>query len=309
MKFLDISVEELREVLGHETKSKYGTYYFRCPECAKMGKDTHGDNLVYNSSNGRLRCFGCGEGQITVLRMINEYRSKTGYWQKSKEEREKSKPKIEKKPLWYEINKEELLIYMCEATEELLDAEPVVEWLYNKHGINKQSIIDCGIGMDADKNAICFPIFSINHEQILVGFEYRLIGETKKIWRTKDAPSCLAAIYGRTTAPNIIICEGYKDAYCLKQMLELQNKADDYYILTPANGVSDIINHLPSIDFTQYKTCYLLLDNDEAGDKATNEILNEYSFFIDKRNFLKKNNLDDVAEYWRFKYDNSVNCD
>ena len=93
MKFLDISVEELREVLGHETKSKYGTYYFRCPECAKMGKDTHGDNLVYNSSNGRLRCFGCGEGQMTALRMINEYRQKTGYWQKSKEEREKSKPK------------------------------------------------------------------------------------------------------------------------------------------------------------------------------------------------------------------------
>ena len=80
------------------------------------------------------------------------------------------------------------------------------------------------------------------------------------------------------------------------------NLKHDYYILTPANGVSDIINHLPSIDFTQYKTCYLLLDNDEAGDKATSEILEQYSFFIDKRSFLKKNNLNDVAEYWRFKY-------
>ena len=302
MKFLDISVEELREILGHETKSKYGTYYFRCPECAKMGKDTHGDNLVYNSSNGRLRCFGCGEGQMTALRMINEYRQKTGYWQKSKEEREKSKPKFEKKPLWYEINKEELLIYMCEATEELLDAEPVVEWLYNKHGINKQSIIDCGIGMDADKNAICFPIFSINHEQILVGFEYRLIGETKKIWRTKDSPSGIAQVLGRKSAPYVIILEGYLDCYCFKQFLEKKGLSDDYLILTPANGANDLLKHLNKIDFSKYKTCYLLLDNDNVGDTVTDNILEQYNFFIDKREVLKKNNVKDFKDLYKLKY-------
>lgn len=302
MKFLDISVEELREVLGHETKSKYGTYYFRCPECAKMGKDTHGDNLVYNSSNGRLRCFGCGEGQMTALRMINEYRQKTGYWQKSKEEREKSKPKIEKKPLWYEINKEELLMYMCEATEELLEAEPVVEWLYNKHGINKQSISDCGIGMDADKNAICFPIFSINHEQILVGFEYRLIGETKKIWRTKDSPSGIAQVWGRESAPYVIILEGYLDCYCFKQFLEKKGLSDDYLILTPANGANDLLKHLNKIDFSKYKTCYLLLDNDNVGDTVTDNILEQYNFFIDKREVLKKNNVKDFKDLYKLKY-------
>ena len=302
MKFLDISVEELRAVLGYETKSKYGTYYFRCPECAKYGKDTHGDNLVYNSSNGRLRCFGCGEGQMTALRMINEYRQKTGYWQKSKEEREKSKPKFEKKPLWYEINKEELLMYMCEATEELLEAEPVVEWLYNKHGINKQSIIDCGIGMDADKNAICFPIFSINHEQILVGFEYRLIGETKKIWRTKDSPSGIAQVWGRKSAPYVIILEGYLDCYCFKQFLEKKGLSDDYLILTPANGANDLLKHLNKIDFSKYKTCYLLLDNDNVGDTVTDNILEQYNFFIDKREVLKKNNVKDFKDLYKLKY-------
>ena len=305
-KFLDIDISELREVLGSETRAKYGTYYFRCPSCAKMGKDTKGDNLVFNSSNGKLRCFGCGEGQREVLSLINEHRKKTGYWNEEnfnkRQEKKEQIKKQEKKPLWYEVNAENLLIYMCEATEELLEAEPVIEWLYNKHCINKKTIEDCGIGLDADKNAICFPIFSISHEQMLVGFEYRLIGEKKQIWRTKDAPACLASIWGRTAAPNIIICEGYKDAYCLKQMLELQNKAGDYYILTPANGVADIKNHLPLIDFSQYKTCYLLLDNDEAGDKITAEILEEYPFFIDKRGFLKKNNVEDVADYWRFKY-------
>lgn len=301
MKFLDISVEELREVLGHESKSKYGTYYFRCPECAKMGKDTHGDNLVFNSSNGRLRCFGCGEGQMTAIRMVNERRKQTGYWQKTDEERKQLKQPTERK-LWYEINKEELHQYMLEANEELLEIDTIVEWLYKKHGINKQTIIDCCIGLDADKNAICFPIISINHDT-LVGFEYRLIGDKKQIWRTKDAPSCLVEIYGCRNAKNIIICEGYKDAYCLKQMLELQNKAQDYYIISPGNGCSDIIKHLHLIDFSKYKTCYLLLDNDEAGDKATAEILEQYNFFIDKRGFLKKNNINDVADYWRFKYD------
>ena len=85
-------------------------------------------------------------------------------------------------------------------------------------------------------------------------------------------------------------------------MLELQNKTDEYYILSPAHGCGDIINHLQDIDFSKYRTCYLLLDNDEAGDKATAEILEQYNFFIDKRGFLKKNNIDDVAEYWQVKY-------
>lgn len=305
-KFLDISVDELRAVLGAETKSKYGTYYFRCPDCAKYGKDTKGDNLVFNSSNGKLRCFGCGEGQTTVLKMINEVRQKNGYWNHENFEKrqnlKKQREEQAKKPLWYEINKEELFQYQCEAEQELLEARPIVEWLYEKHGINEQTIRDCGIGLDADKNAVCFPIYSIQHEQMLVGFEYRLLGEKKQIWRTKDTPACLATIWGRENASHVIICEGYKDAYCLKQMLELQNKASDYYILTPANGVADIINHLPCVDFSQYKTCYLLLDNDEAGDKITAEILEEYPFFIDKRGFLKKNNVEDVADYWRFKY-------
>lgn len=300
-KFLDIDISELRTVLGYETRSKYGTYYFRCPECASRGKDTKGDNLVFNSSNGKLRCFGCGEGQTTVLRMINEHRQKTGYWDKPHKDG-KVIEKEEPKQTWYELNKEALFQYMVEANEELLEAEPVIEWLEKKHGINKQSIIDCCIGMDEDKNAVCFPIFSTSHEQDLVGFEYRLIGDTKKIWRTKQAPSCLACIWGAVNAKNIIICEGYKDAYCLKQMLELQNKAGDYRILTPAHGCEDILNHIQDVDFSKYKTCYLLLDNDEAGDKATAEILEQYNFFIDKRGFLKKNNIDDVADYWKVKY-------
>src|SRR5687768_18461200 len=31
----------------------------RCPECAKLGKDTKGDNLV-SYSDGHSYCFGCG---------------------------------------------------------------------------------------------------------------------------------------------------------------------------------------------------------------------------------------------------------
>lgn len=305
-KFLDIDINELREVLGNETRAKYGTYYFRCPECASMGKDTKGDNLVFNSSNGKLRCFGCGDGQYKVLGMINELRKKNGYWkQENYEKRQEKKQEIQKqeaKPLWFEINKEELLMYMCEATEELLEAEPVVEWLYNKHGINKQSIIDCGIGMDADKNAICFPIFSINHEQILVGFEYRLIGETKKIWRTKDSPSGIAQVWGRKSAPYVIILEGYLDCYCFKQFLEKKRLSDDYLILTPANGANDLLKHLNKIDFSKYKTCYLLLDNDNVGDTVTDNILEQYNFFIDKREVLKKNNVKDFKDLYKLKY-------
>ena len=305
-KFLDISIEELREVLGHETKSKYGTYYFRCPECAKYGKDTKGDNLVFNSNNGKLRCFGCGEGQYKVLGLINEIRKKNGYWSvancEKKQNLKKQREEQAKKPLWYEINKEELLQYQWEAEQELLEAKPIIEWLCEKHGISEQTISDCGIGLDADKNAVCFPIYSIQHEQMLVGFEYRLLGEKKQIWRTPDTPSGIATIWGRMNAPYLIFLEGYLDCYCFKQFLEKKGLADKYLILTPANGANDLLKNLNKIDFSNYKTCYLLLDNDNVGDAVTQEILEQYPFFIDKREVLRKNNVKDMKDYYKLKY-------
>ena len=275
--------------MGEPIRSRYGQYYWQCPICAQSGGDTHKDNLLFNEQKGNLRCFACG-GQKQVLEMINKTVDKNEY--------KPSEPRPTRE-LWYEANRENLLDYQHQANNELLNMPVVIEWLYNNHGINKQSIINCGIGCDESLNAVCFPIYSLNHNA-LVGFEYRQISEVKKIWRTPDSPSCIAQIY--SNGKNLIVLEGYKDSHILKQMLELQNKVSGYTIMTPSNGVESLFNNLNDVDYSKYNTCYLLLDNDEAGDRVTKQVLEYYKFFIDKRDFLIKNNCKDVGDYWKLKY-------
>ena len=52
------------ERVGHIHTSMTNTvlYHTRCPECAKLGKDNHGDNLA-TYSDGSFYCFSCGYSQ------------------------------------------------------------------------------------------------------------------------------------------------------------------------------------------------------------------------------------------------------
>ena len=133
-----------------------------------------------------------------------------------------------------------------------------------------------------------------------VGFELRQVGDKKYIKHTHDAPSCLCVIDDNKDANYLIICEGFKDAYCFRQFLKTKKILEQFTILTPAHGVDDIFNNLNVINFTRYECCYLLLDNDKAGDKETAKILEQYPFFIDKREMIGVN--EDVADWWMRSY-------
>ncbi len=296
---LDINLGELIEIVGEPTKVVGHQYYFRCPICSSSGGDTSGDNLLYNSKKGVLKCFACSDGGKQVLKMINNKRRDKGIDYSSI-----VKPVKKQYTPWWQLNLENLMIYMIQANQEITNK--AIKYLWNKHGINKQTIRDCEIGYDSAPNmlnigeSVVFPMISINHDFSLVGFELRQIGDEKIIRHTYESPSCLCCVWNGQNSENLIIVEGFKDGYCLKQILEEQKKADLYTILTPANGAEDIFNNLSTINFTKYNNCYLLLDNDKTGNEITQEILNKYTFFIDKRDILDSYN--DVGEFWMGEY-------
>ena len=294
---LDVTLDELIKVLGNPTRTAGHQYYFQCPACAQSGGDTHCDNLLYNDRKGVLKCFACDDGAKEALRLINANRNSSTY--------EVLHRHTEKKPtkLWWQENAENLYIYMIEAHEEMPNY--VTKWLWENYGIDQDTINECDIGFDNQPNmvsidaSIIFPMFSLKHDSQLVGFELRQMGPKKVIRHTLDAPSCLCAIWGPMNAEYLIICEGFKDCYCLLQLLKQKvgDKINKFLICTPAHGCRDIVKNIPDANLTGFKKCYLVLDNDEAGDKATEEILKQYPFFIDKRAILK--GYKDVCEYWR----------
>ena len=295
---LDVTLEELTNVLGVPTRTTGHQHYFRCPACSAGGGDTSGDNLLFNDRKGVLKCFACDDGAKEALRMVNSKRQQSNYTPTA--------AKVEKKEYtpWWQKNIENLLIYMCEAEDEMTDK--AAAWLWRTCGIDKQTIKDCAIGYDAQPNmirmgaSVTFPMFSLNHDGTLVGFELRQVGDKKFIKHTLDAPSCLCIINDYKDAENLVICEGFKDAYCFRQFLRMQGVLDKFTVLTPAHGVSDIYENLKSINYTRYNQCYLLLDNDLAGDEHTQKILQTYPFFKDKRELIKP--FGDVAEWWIKNY-------
>ena len=101
----------------------------------------------------------------------------------------------------------------------------------------------------------------------------------KKIWKEKDTPACLCRVFGRAVSDILYICEGFKDAYILAQWM---NYPDNATIITPSNGVGTIHGLIPTIQFGNFKEIKLMLDNDEAGQKALATILDDYPFMIDK---------------------------
>lgn len=291
---LDIKLEELIDILGNPTRSTGHQYYFRCPSCSSIGGDNSGDNLLFNERKGVLKCFACDNGAKEVLNLINKKRIEKGYIYKNTEVKE-----VKENPKWWELNLENLIQYQYETSQEMKSY--VFSWLEERHGITKEVVEECGIGFDNKPSivnlgpSVCFPMYSLNHDSKLVGFELREMSLEKKIRHTPDSPSCICGIYGRMNADYLIICEGFKDAYNLYSML----KGKDFLICTPAHGCKDILKNLEGLNLSKFKKCYLLLDNDKAGDKATVEILEKYPFFVDKRSLLK--GCKDISEYWMNK--------
>lgn len=291
---LDITVEQLTNVLGGPTKHVGHQYYFKCPACSASGNDTHGDNLLFNERKQLLKCFACDEGARQVLRLINQQQPIQQVNRMTQHYNSK---------LWWQSNRDNLWQYWALSYDEMTNEAR--KWL-NNCGIMDDTIQEWMIGFDSSPSivkigpCVCFPMISINHDNQLVGFELRQINKEKVIRHTYDSPKCLCMISDSITATKLVICEGFKDAYSFMQIVKQKEQQQDFTILTPSHGVNSIIDSLKDVNFTRYKKCFLLLDNDDAGSDVTNKIMQEYRFFKDIRCLLKQ--YKDVNELWLNEY-------
>lgn len=307
MQKLNITIEDLKKVLGAPTKASRHQYYFRCPECAKFGNDKSGDNLLFNDQKGVLKCFACDNGAKEVLRLINKTKSTnvvntytTTYVKKESE-------------YFYEHNIDNLFTYWEEAIEELQQNEVYYKKLYAKHGIEKDVAQDLGIGLDFEPNfpnlgkiepCFVFPMIMPRYGNMLTGFELRQTEGNKVIRRSPSIPTSLCKVWGldRCTGDTkyAVIVEGFKDACNLYSLFKNSDKKlYEWFIYTCPHGVGSLYQCIHDVFWSQFSGCYLILDNDEAGDNATNKIITDYPLFKDKRNLLK--GFKDITDYKKNK--------
>lgn len=286
----DVTLEQVISVCGNYTRQVIDNYNFQCPICAMEGHDKHKDNLIYSKSKQIVYCFVNREHSLQVLDMINK--------QSPKEYISKPIKSINKVNKW-ELNKEEYVDYMTQCSDYLITNADLLNYLIDKRGLLPKTIQTVGMGFDHTENCFVIPIISLKYGCI-TDFELRLKSDKKQIRRVGGGCNTIAKIYGKDKNDTLYIVEGFIDGYVLLQWL-LEKNQKDFTIYSCSNGVSSLINALNEIKFNNFKKIKLILDNDEAGDKAVDQIIEKYPFMIDSREFLKLKNHKDICEYYNLE--------
>ena len=289
-----LTLSDIIDVLGEPTKRQGGEMLFACPICRSYGNDSHSDNLRYNPNKGILWCFAGGENHSTeVLKMINAKKKDREYKPMTYE----TKPTTQVNPIpQWELNREEYLQYMVMAQEELFKRPDLLDFIYKKRGLRKETIELVGVGFDPTENTWLLPIFSLKYDCI-IDFELREHGEKKKIRRLGGGCSTIAEIYGKRKAKTLYILEGFWKSYALVQYL-LDKGITDFAVYSCSHGVNSLFSCMNEINFSNFDEIKLMLDADEAGDDVTKQIINSFPFIKDARKFLYNSGHKDFDEWY-----------
>jgi hypothetical protein len=303
---MELTLNDITDHLGQPRTKIGGEMIWQCPICM----DKSADNLHYNPNKNILWCFANEEHSKIILSEIMK---------KKHEENKMSNVEIPKyvkcqeQYLNYQLFCNDMLlgrgdknlldfldsVDMFEQGEykfylDLIETDKprlAREYLEKQRGINTPTIEQTGLGFDFYARKWVIPIFDMT--STLVGFEYRLADfKNKKIWREQGSPSCLARIWGN--GRKALIFEGFLDSYCALQMAK--NK-DDVSIFSTSSGVSSLAKVISQLQFNKYDSITLILDNDEPADKVTKEIIEQYPFIKDGRQFLIDSGCKDVNQF------------
>lgn len=281
-----ITEEEVISILGSNFKVQGQELCFRCPACP--GGDKHGDNLKYNRQKQVLKCFACDFEkeicEIIARRRFEKNKSQNGQQYQAPQEsynfeRKEALEPAEQPVKNKEIAQDDLAEYYMACNYRLMRNKTLLKKIYEKHTILPSTACSCFIGYDDKKDMLVFPSRAAgkdptdNLEVIDNGAEYREYEGDKVIRRIAGYDAKICAVSTKAFVMHGIICEGYKDAYNLIQIMKMTEPEllNCTAIFTVQNGTNSINvdSCLQKVNWHRFETIGVLLDNDAAGDKAT----------------------------------------
>lgn len=308
---MELTLNDIIDHLG-QPRTKIGTeLIWQCPICMDKSKD----NLHYNPNKNVLWCFANEEHSKVILSEIMK---------KKHEEKKMSNVEIpmyvkcQEQYLMYQILCNDALLGkfnkdwisalnnagMLEDNEydfylDLINSDKPQKaraYLKEQRGINTSTIEQTGLGFDFYARKWVIPIFDMSCN--LVGFRYRgALFSEKKVWTEKGTPKTLARFYGADTAKTCYCVEGEWDSLIMVQWL-LENNQKDFMVVSPSNGASSLLSVMPQLQLNKFEQIKFIMDNDNAGDKATEEVLKTYPMVIDGRGFLKQSGINDINDFY-----------
>jgi len=272
-----ITEEEVIAVLGNDFKRQGNELVFQCRACP--GGDTHKDNMKFNTVKHILKCqAGCGfEKEIVGIIARRRLGQKMPEYQDfARREAPAPTEPVEKEK---EIAQEALSDYYFGCHYNLMQNKDLLKKMYLRHSILPSTACSCFIGYDSKKDMLVFPSCVIGKDptdKTLIidnGAEYREIEGEKTIRRISGYEPAICAVLHGNFIMRGLICEGYKDAYNLIQIMKLTQPdiLNHTAIFTVQNGTNSINtnNCLQKVNWHRFETIGIIMDNDKAGDTAT----------------------------------------
>ena len=283
---------DIENILGVKMKKIGHDYVCQCPVC----QDSGCDNLHFKEGE-YLKCFSCAEneGASYVYKLFFQ-----GKKREFMENNMNEKPrKCIRSQSWYK-NQEKYVEYMAMCNDFLLNNQKLLDELYEVRGLTRETIGLVGMGFDEEKKLYVIPIFSLLHDSMITDFEYRqygkAFGKNKKVFRKGGGENTVAIIYGLNNAKKMLITEGFLDGYMLKQFMK-EKKQKEFLVCSCSHGVNSLVDVIGQVDFSMHSEIKLILDNDEAGDKATDTLIDKYRFLQDGRGVLKRSGCKDINDW------------
>ena len=297
-----ITEQEVISLLGKNYKVQGDELVWACPACRGMGGDRAADNLKFNRSKHILKCFACDYGQeITSIIARRRFEAQQGNGEDFSAQTSPiytppppSMPRQEK-PKEKEIPQDKLDEYYWDCGVMLFRHKDILRKMFEKHSIMPKTALECNIGYDEKKDMLVFPSRAIGKDPTQSmfpyceanGAEYREYTGEKKIRRISGYDSRICLVTGNSFAMRGIICEGYKDAYNLYQLMKITQPEiiSHTAIFTVQNGTNSINTDccLQKVNWRRFESIGLCMDNDKAGDEATELALGLFDCMEDLR--------------------------
>lgn len=326
-----ITEEEVISILGTDYKTQGDELVWACPSCRMSGGDKAADNLKFNRSKHVLKCFACEFGMeitsIIARRRFEAQRGEDGEGSRSTQtpyinnyQIQTKAPVQENKPKEKEIPQDQLDVYYWNCMVALMKRKDILRKMFEKHTILPKTALDCGIGYDENKDMLVFPSKAIgkdptstmNYDLTPNGAEYREYQGDKTIRRISGYDSKICCVYSSGFAMHGIICEGYKDAYNLIQLLKMiePEKLSYTAIFTVQNGTNSINSDLclQKVNWRRFEEIGVLMDDDKAGNEATELALDLFNNMTDlRRTYL--NGYNDIQARFKAEFADKIDIE
>lgn len=322
-----ITEQEVISILGNDYKVQGDELVWACPACRYGGGDRAADNLKFNRSKHILKCFACDYGtEITSIIARRRFKAQQGNGEDFSAQTPPPPiytplaPPKQEKPKEKEIPQDRLDEYYWDCQIALFRRKDILRKMFEKHTIMPKTALECNIGYDENKDMLVFPSKAISknptqcmpYECISNGAEYREYTGEKRIRRISGYDSKICLVSGGAFIMRGIICEGYKDAYNLYQIMKITQPdiLSHTAIFTVQNGTNSINTDccLQKVNWRMFESIGLCMDNDKAGNEATELAMSLFNCMEDLRPNLL-NGYGDIQERFAKEFASQIDIE